>query len=198
MDCELLERFAREIENNRPVWDFGCGPGNTSHFLNDLGVETSGLDLSEGILEQARAMNPGIHFRKGTMLDLEFGNDSIAGITAFYAIVHFTQEQVNRAFREIFRVLRPGGLFLFTFHIGGKTIHLTEFLDHEVDIDFMFFSTGFIRGALETCGFEKLEIIEREPYPEIEYQSRRAYVFARKPRETYQTVLRHSKQRTLR
>jgi hypothetical protein len=31
------------------------------------------------------------------------------------------------------------------------------------------------------CGFERIEIIERNPYPEVEYQSRRAYVFARKP-----------------
>ncbi len=34
---------------------------------------------------------------------------------------------------------------------------------------------------LKEAGFEPEEAIERDPYPEIEYQSRRAYVFARKP-----------------
>lgn len=44
----------------------------------------------------------------------------------------------------------------------------------------MFFTTDFISGCLKKSGFEKTEIIEREPYPGVEYESRRAYVFARK------------------
>ena len=50
-------------------------------------LEVSGMDLSEKILEQERAINPDIHFRKGNLLELEFENDSISGIVAFYAIV---------------------------------------------------------------------------------------------------------------
>ena len=68
-----------------------------------------------------------------------------------------------------------------TFHIGEKTIHLDEFLGKKTDIDFMFFTTDFILGCLKDGGFEKIEIIEREPYPGVEYESRRAYVFAKKP-----------------
>src|SRR4051794_37876468 len=33
------------------------------------------------------------------------------------------------------------------------------------------------------AGFEIEEIIEREPYPDVEHQSRRSYIFARRPRE---------------
>jgi ubiquinone/menaquinone biosynthesis C-methylase UbiE len=180
-DQEILHRFSQEIGNRRPVWDFGCGPGNTAKYLKDLGIEISGLDLSEKILEQARAIHPRIHFRKGNILELEFDDDSIAGVVAFYAIIHFTEEQVGTAFREVFRVLQPGGVFLFTYHIGEKTIHLEEFLGKKVDIDVMLFTTELIFSCLKDSGFEKIEIIEREPSPEVEYQSRRAYVFAKKP-----------------
>ena len=45
----------------------------------------------------------------------------------------------------------------------------------------MFFTSDFISSCLEECGFEKIEVIEREAYPGVEYESRRAYVFARKP-----------------
>jgi hypothetical protein len=39
-----------------------------------------------------------------------------------------------------------------------------------------------VRGSIERAGFEIEEIIERDPYaPEVEYQSRRAYIFAQKP-----------------
>ncbi len=112
---------------------------------------------------------------------MEFENDSIAGAVAFYAIVHFTEEQVGVAFKEVLRVLKPGGLFLFTYHIGEEDIHVDEFLGKKVDIDFMFFATDFILGCLEDSGFEKIDIVEREPYPGVEYESRRAYVFAAKP-----------------
>jgi len=149
--------------------------------LKNLGVEISGLDLSEKILEQARTTHPGIHFQKGNILDLEFENESIAGVVAFYATVHFTEEQVGVEFREIFRVLQPGGIFLFTYHIGERTIHIDEFLGKKVDIDFMFFTTDFILRCLKSCGFKEPELIEREPYPGVEYESRRAYVFAIKP-----------------
>ena len=119
-DREILHRFAQEIGDRRPVWDFGCGPGQTAKYLKDLGIEISGLDLSGKILEQARTLHPEINFRKGNILDLEFDDDSIAGVVAFYAIVHLTEEQVERAFREVFRVLQPGGIFLFTYHIGER------------------------------------------------------------------------------
>jgi len=180
-DRDVLQSFARETAGKKPVWDFGCGPGQTTQYLADLGVEVSGLDLSAGLLEQARIPHPGLHFRKANMLDLDFENQSIAGIVAFYAIVHFSEDQVERAFREVFRVLQPEGIFLLTYHIGEEPIHIKEFLGKAVDISFMFFRTDFISRCLEDCGFHSIDVSERDPYPQVEYQSRRAYVFAKKP-----------------
>ena len=181
-DQEIFHRFLHEIGNRRPVWDFGCGPGQTTKYLNDLGIEVSGLDLSEKMIEQARTIYPDIHFCKGNILRLEFENDSIAGVVAFYAIIHFTEEQVGLAFNEISRVLKPEGIFLFTYHIGKETMHVDEFLGKKVEMDTIFFNTDFIFSCLKNSGFEDIEIIEREPYPEVEYPSRRAYVFAKKPK----------------
>jgi ubiquinone/menaquinone biosynthesis C-methylase UbiE len=180
-DREMLQKFSQAIGNRRPVWDLGCGPGQTSKYLKDLGVEISGLDLSDKLLEQARTIHPEIPFIKGNILELEFEDDSIAGAVAFYSMVHFTEDQVGIAFSEVFRVLQPGGIFLLTYHIGEGTIHLNEFLGRKIDIDFMFFTTDFIFRHLKDTGFENIEITEREPYPGIEYDSRRAYVFAKKP-----------------
>jgi len=181
-DREMLRRFSQAIGDRKPVWDIGCGPGQTAKHLKDLGVEISGLDLSEKLLKQARTIHPGIHFKKGNLLKLEFDNDSIAGIVSFYAIIHFTRKQVEIAFRETFRVLRPGGIFFFTYHVGENTIRIKEFLGKRIDLDFTFFTTDFVSGCLGKTGFEEIEITEREPYAGIEYESRRAYVFAKKPR----------------
>lgn len=180
-DREILYRFSQEIAGQKPIWDFGCGPGQTTQYLRNLGVDIFGLDASEKLIKEANKIHPNITFRKGDILNLEFENESIAGIVSFYAIVHFSQTQVEKAFSEIFRVLQPGGAFLFTFHIGEGAIHLDRFLDKDVNIDFMFFKTDFIFRCLEDIGFKNIEIIERDPYPKVEYQSRRAYVFTKKP-----------------
>ena len=95
-------------------------------------------------------------------------------------MVHFTEDQVRKVCSEIFRVLQPNGIFLLTYHIGEETIHIDEFLGKKVGIDFMFFTNDFIFHCLKDSGFEKIEIIERDPYHGVEYQSRRAYVFATK------------------
>jgi hypothetical protein len=82
---------------------------------------------------------------------------------------------------EMERVLRPGGLLLLSFHLGEEVSHVEELWGCAVCLDFYFFSAGEVAGYLRTAGFEIDEIIEREPYAsDVEYQSRRAYIFARK------------------
>jgi SAM-dependent methyltransferase len=179
-DQEMLKKFAQLLQGRSPVWEFGCGPGHTACYLRNLGFEISGLDLSENTLAGARAAYPGILFRKGNMLELDFAENSIAGILAFYAIVHFTSDQVKKAFQEIHRVLQPGGIFLFTFHVGEGPIHVDVFLGKPVNIDWMLFNTDSINRYLKEIGFVAVEAVERDPYPEVEYPSRRAYVFASK------------------
>jgi ubiquinone/menaquinone biosynthesis C-methylase UbiE len=172
-DREMLYRFSQEVAGRKPIWDFGCGPGQTTQYLRKLGIEISGLDLSEKLIEQARIIHPGIIFRKGNILDLEFENASIAGVVAFYAIVHFSHDQLQMAFREIFRVLQPGSVFLFTFHIGEESIHLEEFLGKVGEIDFMFFKTEYILICIRDAGFVDIDIIERAPYPKSEAGGRK-------------------------
>ena len=42
----------------------GCGPGHVARYLHDAGPSVFGLDLSPGMLEQARKRNPDILFRE--------------------------------------------------------------------------------------------------------------------------------------
>jgi len=50
-----------------------------------------------------------------------------------------------------------------------------------VSMDFYYFEPKEMEEYLSSAGFECIETIVRPPYPEVEYQSQRAYIFARKP-----------------
>jgi SAM-dependent methyltransferase len=181
-DRELLDRFAARMRGQGQVCDMGCGPGQVARYLHDAGATVFGLDLSPRMVAVARRLNPGISFREGNMTALDIPDGTLAGITAFYAIVNIPEESLPSFFREMHRVLQPGGLLLMAFHIGSEVIQKEELWGQVVSMDFFFFQTLSIRQKLEAAGFAIEEIIEREPYaPEVEYQSRRAYIFAGKP-----------------
>jgi SAM-dependent methyltransferase len=182
LDRELLDRFAAAVAGRGDVCDMGCGPGQVARYLRDAGAMVSGLDLSPQMLEQARQLNPDISFREGNLLALDLEDGSLAGIAAFYAIVNLPKESLPLVFREMERVLQPGGLLLLAFHTGDEALHEQELWGRPISMDFFLLPPIAIRRYLEDAGLVIDEIIEREPYaPEVEYQSRRAYIFARKP-----------------
>jgi ubiquinone/menaquinone biosynthesis C-methylase UbiE len=189
LDRELLTRFAAAVKGKGEVCDMGCGPGHIARYLRDVGgaggsdhLDVFGLDLSLGMLEEARRLNPDIPFRQGNMLALELSDASLAGITAFYAVVNLPRESLPQVFREMARVLQPGGLLLLSFHIGNETLHRDDWWERPVNMDFHFLNPQNVQHELEAAGLAVEEVVEREPYaPGVEHQCRRAYIFARKP-----------------
>lgn len=183
-DRQLLDRFAARIAGRGQVCDMGCGPGQVARYLRDAGAEGFGVDLSPRMVELARRLNPDIPFREGNMMALDLAEGTLAGIAAFYAIVNIPEESLPSVFREMHRVLAPDGLLLVAFHLGHEVVQKEELWGKTVSMDFFFFQAPSIRQKLEAAGFVVEEIIERGPYaPEVEYQSRRAYILARKPGE---------------
>lgn len=181
-DRKMLDWLAEKVNGSGVICDLGCGPGQIAGYLHSRGAEVCGVDLSPEMVRQARAINPHINFQQGDMLALtEVSNDQYGGIAAFYSIIHVPRPSVTNALRELRRVLRPQGMLLLTFHIGQETVHRDEFLGKDVSLDFHFFETEEMKNHLRLAGFELEEVIERDPYPEVEYPSRRAYIFARKP-----------------
>jgi SAM-dependent methyltransferase len=181
LDRQLLDRFAENVRNLGAACDIGCGPGHVARYLHERGVKICGVDISTEMVERACRLTPGVEFRQGDMMALDVPDEAWAGIVAFYSVIHIPRMDVVHALRELRRVLRPGGLLLLSFHIGDNTIHLDEWWEHQVCIDFFFFQSAEMESYLTSAGFEIEEIIEREPYPDVEHQSRRSYIFARRP-----------------
>jgi SAM-dependent methyltransferase len=180
LDRQLLDRFAARVGSG-PACDMGCGPGQVARYLHERGVAVCGVDLSRAMVDRARGLTPGVDFHRGDMRALDFPDGAWAGIAAFYSIIHVPRPGIVDALRELRRVLRPGGVLLLAFHVGDDPIHLDEWWGQAVNVDFFFFRSAEMAGFLTSAGFEIEEVIERDPYPEIEHPSRRSYIFARRP-----------------
>lgn len=178
LDQQLLDQLVLEARGG-PICDIGCGPGHVARYLHEQGADVCGIDLSDAMVERARELNPGIGFRQGDMRALDVNGGSFAAIAAFYSLIHIPREEMVPVLGELRRVLRPDGLLLAAVHLGDSTLHLDEWWGHAVSVDFHFFGTAEMSDWLESAGFVVTSIIEREPYPEIEHQSRRAYIFAK-------------------
>ena len=180
LDRQLLDRFAASVRAVGPVCDLGCGPGHVTRYLHEQGVQVCGVDLSPAMVARARRLTPGVEFQQGDLMALDAPDVAWAGIVAFYSIIHIPRDDMAQALAELRRVLRPGGRLLLAFHVGDDAVHLDEWWGQPVCVDFFFFRSDEMARYLQAAGFEIEEIIEREPYPEVEHQSRRSYILARR------------------
>lgn len=184
LDRALLDAFADRVRGAGPVADLGCGPGHVARYLADRGADVFGLDLSPEMAGQARARHPEIPFVVGDLAALDAADGAWAGAVAYYSLIHLPRGAVAAALREIARALRAGAPLLVAFHVGDETRHMDEWWGHPVRLDFIFFGVDEMTGWLREAGFTIEQVTEREPYPEVEAQTRRAYILATKPAVT--------------
>ena len=168
------------------VGDVGCGPGHIAAYLAQRGLDVVGVDLSPQMIDVARSRYPALAFRVGSMTRLDVPDGAWDGLVAVYSIIHLPPDARDRAYREFARVLRTGAWILVAFHIesatskAGESVHLAEFLGRAVDLDGYFISPDEAAAGLTDAGIDVLARAEREPWPDIEYPSRRAYLIGRR------------------
>ncbi|HKH48381.1 MAG TPA: class I SAM-dependent methyltransferase [Thermoanaerobaculia bacterium] len=179
LDRHLLNRFAEDLRGRGLVADVGCGPGHVARYLHEQGVDVVGIDLSPEMIAVARRLNPGLSYQVGDMRRLDLPDAALAGVVAFYSIVHFEPAELPAVLLEFRRTLAAGGLALISFHIGDQVEHVEDLYGARVSLDFRFHLPQDVIGALRSAHLEVIEQVEREPYEGAEYPSRRCYLLAR-------------------
>jgi SAM-dependent methyltransferase len=109
------------VQNN--ILDIGCGAGRTTFGLYDIGYHNIiGVDLSEKMILAAKKIahdkNIEISFIVKNACDLAFDADSFDAVffSANGIMTIPGKEMRQKAFNEIYKVLKPGGIFIFTTH----------------------------------------------------------------------------------
>ena len=175
----MLDGFAARIgaAGGGPVLDAGCGPGRVSGYLHEQGLEISGIDLSPAMVGVARRSYPGLQFAVGTLQHLGVADESLAGILAWYSIIHTPPAGLAEVFTEFGRALRPGGLLLVGIQVGTGIVRVTQSYGHDVGVDLQLARPEEVTAGLEDVGFSIVASLSRE----AEGRERRpqAFVLAR-------------------
>lgn len=184
LDRALLAAFI-ELAGPGVIADVGCGPGHVAGHLAELGAQVVGVDLSPTMIEIAQRRHPAIAFHVGSMLELPAADRAWAGAVLLYSIIHLARDERARAYRELARVVRPGGPVLLAFHVtdaehaAGAVNRVREFLGQSVELTHYYLAPDDVAGGLAAAGFVEVARLDRAPDPSVEYPSRRCYLIAR-------------------
>jgi SAM-dependent methyltransferase len=117
---ELL--VLEHVPDGARLLDLGCGAGRASVALAELGLEVVGVDLSEGMIEtardQAELAGVTVTFEVMDAARLSLPDESFDAALFSYNGIELVPglAEKEQVLRQVHRVLRPGGVFLFTTH----------------------------------------------------------------------------------
>ena len=181
-DMSLKRRARRIIEEINPkegesIIDLGCGTGYYLYLLNNLSVDLklTGFDYDKRALDEAKLMltDSKINFVAGDMHKMGFEDNTFDKAVSSEVLEHL--EKDNVALKEIFRILKPGGVLVISVpsinypffwdplnwilqHIFNTHIK-TGFFSGIWSGHIRLYSLNEIRSKIEKAGF-KIEIAE--------------------------------------
>ena len=108
-----LEEFLRRIPARSTILTAGCGEGRYDGMLLDAGHSVVGIDVSEGLLSQAKKLYPAIRYKKMALNEMSFENE-FEGAICIEALEHVFPEEWPVILHGFYEALKPGGVLYFT------------------------------------------------------------------------------------
>ncbi len=135
------EILNREGLQPRTAVDLACGTGSVTALLAQKGLRVIGVDMSEEMLTQAqqKAMeleNPPMFLRQ-SLQELYLPRGVDLAVCALDSLDYVTDpEDCREAIRRVFKVLNPGGIFIFDVNTPEKLRAMDGqvFLDEDDDV----------------------------------------------------------------
>ena len=149
------------IASETKVLDLCCGSGQATRFLVQYFQDVTGLDVSPVSLERARGNVPQAQYVEALAEEMPFGNNQFDLVHTSVAMHEMKPEQLQQIFQEVYRVLKPGGVFaMVDFHKPSNLLFwpgLAVFLWlFETKTSWQLLETDLV-GLLKNVGFEVVD-----------------------------------------
>lgn len=127
-DISKIQNLIKENHPNaKTVLEIACGTGKIIKGLSDT-YEVSGLDLSEGQVEEAKKILPNRPIYHQSMVDFKVDQNFDVILCLFNSINHITKyEDWISTFRSVKDHLNPNGIFIFDINTIKKLDRLSSF-----------------------------------------------------------------------
>jgi SAM-dependent methyltransferase len=136
---EAMLRCDRSIEKNKNYLDFGCSSGRVVRVLKAAYPESNwlGCDPVMEAIEWAKENLPGIDFFNSLQIPpLPYDDNQFSMVFAISIWSHFSEKAAIAWFKEINRIIEPGGLLIFSTHgLNSLQFHYQHHLKPETDIE---------------------------------------------------------------
>ncbi len=181
-ECWLLDRVAAQADGG-PVVEVGSGPGHVTAYLADAGADATGIDLSPGMVAQARTRFPDGDYQVGDLRKLmrPISAPGWSAVLAWYSLIHLAASELPDALGALTRPLAPGGWLVVALHAGSEVKHAEDWFDVPVDLDFVLHESADVVAQVEGAGLVDVEWYHRGPIAAREETTQRLYVIGRKP-----------------
>lgn len=108
------EELKKYVKDGEKVLDLGCGTGRLYEIFENKGIDYSGIDFSENLVNIARKKY-GDRFVSGDILSLPFSGRYFDSVWAIAVLHHIPSSELRkRALNEIKRVLKQNGRVVAT------------------------------------------------------------------------------------
>lgn len=170
LDLAMLEAFVAAVDEAtvdgapRRILDAGCGAGRITRWLADRGVEVEGVDLSPGMVEQARLAHPDLTFGVGSLLDLPCEDEAFGGVLLWYSTIHLSDAELERALGEAVRVASPTAYLLIGSQSGEGEVDLHDVyarFGHDVALTRTRRTADALAAALDRAGADEIARLVR-------------------------------------
>jgi len=141
----------------KKILDVGSGSGRDSKHFKDEGLDVTGIDISDGLLEEAKKRAPDVEFKKMDMLSMDFEEKTFDGIWVAATLSDIEKKDAKKFLEDCKKILKDRGVVYISVKEGeGQKVEKKEYLGNEERF-YSYYTKKELIDLLESVGFKILK-----------------------------------------